>query len=283
MEGGKDIATAQAFSTSWNNLPTGSVYTLEQVLDWFEPLRPEDFLNKSILELGCGNASILVHVAGFGPAKLTGVDLGDSVESSRKNLSRTEAKNWKIERADLTQYRQSPPADVVFCIGVLHHLQDPEAGFRSMLANTAPGGKFHGWVYAWEGNALIRTVVEPIRKFACKLPWPITKYLIATPLAIPTYLGALAARGLHAMVPSLQFPLSDYLVWLAKRDFLFARHVVFDQLVTPSTIYIRKATIESWLDSREIEPGSVYITCRNGNSWRFGGTKLNAPSPSPLT
>ena len=31
-----DQRTADAFATSWNNLPQGSVYTTAQVADWFE-------------------------------------------------------------------------------------------------------------------------------------------------------------------------------------------------------------------------------------------------------
>jgi hypothetical protein len=55
-----DSKTAEAFASSWNNLPkTGSVYTKEQFLDWFEPLTLEEIKDKSILELGCGNGSLL--------------------------------------------------------------------------------------------------------------------------------------------------------------------------------------------------------------------------------
>ena len=35
-----DDRNAAAFATSWNNLPAGSVYTREQVEDWFAPLTP---------------------------------------------------------------------------------------------------------------------------------------------------------------------------------------------------------------------------------------------------
>ena len=33
-----DQQTADAFASSWNNLPSGSVYTREQVEDWFAPI-----------------------------------------------------------------------------------------------------------------------------------------------------------------------------------------------------------------------------------------------------
>ena len=51
----------------------------------------------------------------------------------------------------------------------------------------------------------------------------------------------------------------------------FFRHVAFDQLVTPRTVYIDRATIVRWLRHGSIEPGSTYVLMRNGNSWKFGG------------
>ena len=50
-----DKETADAFATSWNNLPDGSVYTREQIEDWFSPIDKNDVEEKTVLELGCGN------------------------------------------------------------------------------------------------------------------------------------------------------------------------------------------------------------------------------------
>lgn len=264
----KDINTAQAFSTSWNNLPEGSVYTTEQVVDWFAPLTNKDINNKNVLELGCGNASLMVHVASWEPQKLTGVDLGDSVLSANNNMQQTGFKNYEILKADLITFRAPHKFDVVYSIGVLHHLKSPQEGFTSVIENTKPGGQFHCWVYAKEGNAVIRYIVDPIRKIASKLPWWFNKYLIATPLS---FLYFLYAHFIVALRLSFM-PLYDYSRWICKRGFLFFRHVAFDQLVTPQTVYVDKRTIELWLNSYEkIDNTSTYIIFRNGNSWKFGG------------
>ena len=267
----KDNKTAAAFATSWNNLPEGSVYTFDQFVDWMEPLGEKDFKGKNILELGCGNASLLVHTAAWSPATVTGVDLGDSVLSAQKNMSQSPQKNFKIEKADLTEFRGKEQFDICYSIGVLHHIKEPIKGFQSLIENTKPGGHFHGWVYAKEGNAVIRYIVDPIRKVASHLPWWFTKYLLATPLSFIYFLYA------HFIVTlRLSFlPLYDYSRWICKRGFLFFRHVAFDQLVTPQTIYIEKSTIESWLSNHPgIDKSSTYIIFRNGNSWKFGGKTL---------
>jgi SAM-dependent methyltransferase len=267
-----DKKTAEAFANSWNNLPTGSVYTREQFEDWMAPLRKEDVQGKRVLELGCGNASLLTHVVDWDPAKLDGVDLGDSVVSAEENTK--QYPDVTIIKDDLVMFTSSEPYDLVYCVGVLHHLQDPQKGFESVVRNTKSGGRFHCWVYAREGNTIIIYVVDPIRKVASRLPWWVTKYFLATPLVTPFYIYA----KIVSLLPRWSFlenlPLYKYSLWIGKREFAFFRHVAFDQLVTPQTAYIAKETVEKWLRLYpEIDLDSTYIIMRNGNSWKFGGQK----------
>jgi SAM-dependent methyltransferase len=272
-----DQRTADAFATSWNNLPRGSVYTPAQVADWFAPLGPGEVRGRRVLEMGCGNASLMVHVAGWGPSRLDGIDLGDSVESARANLTASGARNWSVERADLVSFL-SDGYDVVYSIGVLHHLDSPRAGFHAVLRNTRPGGRFHCWVYAREGNGVVIALVDPLRRVASRLPWWLTKYGLATPLAFPYYLYAKLLRALPRWRWLQGAPLHDYSLWIAEREFAFFRHVAFDQLVTPRTVYIARAAVEEWLGDPRVEAGSAYVIMRNGNSWKFGGVSQSSPS-----
>lgn len=270
---GKDEKTAQAFATSWNNLPEGSVYTREQFEDWMRPLTQEDVRGKTVLELGCGNASLLCHMAEWDPKRLDGVDLGDSVLSAKRNMERSPFKNWNIIKDDLTNYRGGG-ADIVYCIGVLHHLKVPKDGLDSVVRNTRKGGRFHCWVYAEEGNGIIIHVVDPIRKLVSRFPWWITKYCIATTLVIPYFCYAKTLSLFRNIALLRKLPLFEYSLWISKRDFSFFRHVAFDQLVTPQTAYINRKTIEEWLSSYgDIDHESEYVIFRNGNSWKFGARK----------
>lgn len=269
---GSDVQTAQAFASSWNHLPRGSVYTRGQFEDWLKPLTEQDVAGKRVLELGCGNGSLMVHVADWQPSHLDGVDLGDSVITARKNLE--DYSNVTVIQDDLVTYKANDSYDLVYCIGVLHHLQNPHAGFESIVRNTRPGGKFHCWVYAEEGNGVVMIFVEPIRKFVSRLPWWFTKHLLATPLVFPFYLYAKLLRRLPHTQLLARLPLYEYAIYMANREFGFFHHMAFDQLVTPQTAYIPKSTIESWLQSdSEIQAGSTYIIMRNGNSWKFGGVR----------
>jgi len=96
-----------------------------------------------------------------------------------------------------------------------------------------------------------------------------TKYMLATPLAVPFYAYSKAADVLP-----MWFPLREYAASISLREFAYFQHVAFDQLVTPQTRFIRKGTLEEWIraDNRVL-PESVYIQMKNGNSWRFGGQR----------
>ncbi len=266
----EDRRTAEAFATSWNNLPKGSVYTLEQIEDWFAPIGKKEVEGRTVLELGCGNGSLLSYLPKWKPEYIEGVDLGSSILSCTSNMFQTGFQNFKVTKADLVHF-ESDGFDLVYSIGVLHHLKEPFAGFKAVLRNTKPGGIFHCWVYAQEGNKIIIYLVDPIRKIASKFPWWVIKYLIATPLAVPFFFYA---KILSKWKILKRLPLYEYSSWISKREFAFFRHVAFDQLVTPQTIYISKETIEIWLNEfEEIAEDSTYIILRNGNSWKFGGRK----------
>jgi SAM-dependent methyltransferase len=272
-----DETTARAFATSWKNVGVQSVYSREQFLDWFDPVDPGEFAGKEVLELGFGNGSMLYHMADFAPVRLCGIELADTLVETRRNLAHLPEGMLDLRRGDLTE-AELGQFDLVYCIGVLHHLTDPDAGFRSVLRHTRPGGCFHCWVYAREGNSIIRYFVDPIRRITARLPWWLTKYGMALPLVLPYYGYAKSLRRLGRS-PSMDrllarvFPLYGYSQWIARRPFWFFHHVAFDQLVTPHTEYFPRAKIETWLEHDEVERGSSYLVIRNGNSWKFGGRR----------
>lgn len=273
-----DLATAEAFARSWNSVGSGSVYSREQFLEWFAPLDVASFRGLEVLELGFGNGSLLVHMADAAPARLVGIELGDTLATTRRNLGDRLPGRVELLRGDLTAVDLGPRFDLVYSIGVLHHLDAPGEGFRALLRHTRPGGRFHGWVYAREGNAIVRLLVEPLRRLGCRLPWWFTKWGLALPLVVPFFLYAKGLAALERTGPLPEgirrfLPLPDYGRWIATREFRFFHHVAFDQIVTPRTRYLPREVVEGWLASPEVAPGSGYLRFRNGNGWVFGGTK----------
>jgi len=268
----KDFETAKKFSNSWNNVYNPSVYTYEQVTEWIAPWNVNEMKGQSVLELGCGSGAILDHLQKICNISLTGIDLGSCVDTARKLLN----ENVNIIQADLTDHKYILSLlgrfDRCYTIGVLHHLREPQKGFESLIELTKPGGYFHAWVYAHEGNCIVRIFVEPLRIFANQIPWWFNKFIIALPLSVPFYFYAKLCSLLKKFgFSNLRIPLFDYMLWISIRDFRFHHHVVFDQLVTPTTHYIKRERIEKWLKHPLIEPDSIYIKFRNGNGWKFGG------------
>lgn len=271
-----DRATADAFARSWNHAGDGSVYTHAQFLEWMAPLNPADFAGREVLELGYGNGSQLYHFSVYGPGRLCGVELADTRAQTLHNLRHLPPGMLDLRHGDLTRIDVGQ-FDLVYCIGVIHHLQDPEAGFEAVLRATRPGGRFHCWVYAREGNAVVRCLVEPLRRIVSRLPWWLTKYAVAYPLVLPyfAYAKVLAALSRWRLGSRWmdRLPLFAYTMWIAPHPLRFFHHVAFDQLVTPRTAYIPRETVDRWLENPRVEPESRYVVWRNRNSWKFGGVR----------
>ena len=267
-----DRRTAEAFSDSWVNCFSPSPYTQVQVREWFDPIELEALAGKKVCELGCGNGGLLQDVARFSRT-VTGVELGRCVEIAKENFRRMKLDHVDFIQEDILAFADGHPGeyDFVYCIGVLHHMKDPEEGFRAVVRSTSPGGRFHCWVYGYEGNFLIRTLLEPLRRIASRLPWWLNKYALALPLAVPFFLASQVVKRLCRDPFERLVPLYGYLQWIGAYRFAFHHHVAFDQLVSPQTTYIRRETIAKWLDRPDLE--GTYVLPRNGNSWKFGGVK----------
>lgn len=267
-----DLQTAEAFSDSWVHCFSTTPYTLAQVRDWFSPLSLESLARQRVCELGCGNGGLLQHVARFSKT-VTGVELGRCVQVTEENFRRMGIDHVQFVQEDILSFAeaQADQYDFVYAIGVLHHMQDPGEGFAALVRTTRPGGRFHGWVYGREGNFLVRTLVEPLRRIASRLPWRLNKYGLALPLAIPFFLASRAVKRLPPHPFARLVPLYGYLRWIADSPFAFHHHVAFDQLVSPRTAYLSRETIAAWLDRPDLE--QTYLLPRNGHSWKFGGIK----------
>ena len=276
LEAPLDLATAEGFADYFRTIGAGSRYTHAQFLSFFAPVDPATLRGQSVVELGFGHGSFLQHVARLGPARLSGVDLGDVVEETRRKLEGLlSGVELDLRQGDLTT-ADLGPHDFAYCIGVLHHLQEPEAGFSALLRHARNGGRFHGWIYSREGNFLVIHVADAIRKLCARLPWWFTKWgpgfgIASAFFAYARALGFLEARGAHKLVRAL--PLAAYALSVAGRDFDFFHFLATDFLVARHTVYLERATVEAWLRHPDVEPGSAYLVHRNGNSWSFGGRR----------
>jgi SAM-dependent methyltransferase len=274
MNESADLRTAEGFADYFRTIGAGSRYSAEQFRDFFAPLEPESFRGKDVIELGFGHGSFLLHWEKVEPARLSGVELGDTVDTTCAKLAHLPDTLLNLQRGDLVT-ADLGPHDLAYCIGVLHHLDEPFDGFEAVLRHTRPGGRFHCWVYAREGNGFVIHGVDVIRRLGGHLPWWATKWVSGLLVALPLFAYTKALRILPTVL-ARSLPLHAYCASIADRDFAFFHFLATDFLVARHTVYLDRGTIGAWLAHPEVEPGSTYLIHRNGNSWKFGGRKRAA-------
>lgn len=256
--------TAAAFGYEWNKYSELADRYRRQFLDWLKPVDAGFFRGKVVLEGGCGKGRHSVLAAEFGAKDVVSLDLGDAVDAAFANTRHLP--NVHIVQADLNQPPVKPVFDYAFSVGVLHHLPDPERGFRALASRVRPGGHLSAWVYGREGNGWIVYGVTPIREhITSKLPHRVLDALSAV-LTVPLFA---ATRLIYKPLRGKGLPYGEYLSYIAPFPFREQRSIVFDHLVAPIAYYIRREDFAGWFERAGMQ--DVRIEHHNGNSWRGFG------------
>ncbi len=234
--------------------------------EWIAPVTLDDFSGKDVLECGCGGGQ---HTSFVAPRarSVTAVDLNTPDIAKERNRG---VSNVQFARADIASMDLGRQFDIVFCIGVIHHTDDPDATFRNILRHCRPGGRVVIWTYSAEGNALVRWGVEPVRKLLLKhLP---RKALAAIAKALT--LSLYPPVYTFYLVPFLRFlPYFDY--FRNFRRLSFERNVlnVFDKLNAPQTKFTTRPKCGEWFNPEDFEPQSISIRPYAGVSYSLTGIK----------
>ncbi len=233
--------------------------------DWIAPNTLETFRGKRVLDAGCGSGqhvSIIARMA----REVVGVDLNAAEIARRRNQN---TPHVSIVEADIATYR-ADPFDVVTCIGVIHHTDDPDRTFTNLAQLTTSGGRTIIWTYSYEGNFLNRTLVEGAKRlFVSRLPKSIMRALsisITALLYLPIY-------SLY-LLPLPFLPYYAYFQNFRKLTWRTNELNVFDKLNAPTTHFITKERITRWFTDHGYT--DISITPYQGVSWRGSGTKMAA-------
>ncbi|MBN1522727.1 MAG: methyltransferase domain-containing protein, partial [Candidatus Aureabacteria bacterium] len=99
----------------------------------------EDVKDKEVLIIGCGNGAEIRAFSELKPSYIIAVDLTDSINKVAQNV--LDVKNVTIIQADACKpLLLKNSVDVVFCDGVLPHVQEPVKMIENMVEMTKPGG-----------------------------------------------------------------------------------------------------------------------------------------------
>lgn len=234
--------------------------------EWIAPVKMEDFLEKDVLECGCGGGQHTSFVSPYAKS-ITAVDLNTMDVARERNAGK---ENIRFIEADISIMKLDKQFDIVFCIGVIHHTNNPDQTFQNLYNHCKPGGRVIIWTYSAEGNELVRWIVEPIRKFfLARLPRSIVSALswILTTLLYPVVYTVY-------LLPFLNFlPYYDY--FRNFRAMSFRRNMlnVFDKLNAPQTIFTTRGKCDEWFNRHRFEPNSISIRKYAGVSYSLSGIK----------
>lgn len=235
--------------------------------EWIAPVTLEDLRGKTVLDAGCGGGHHLRLVAACAK-EVVGVDLNCAALAAERCRDLPNVSTVEGDVATMDLGRQF---DVVYCIGVLHHTDDPGAAFRNLARHVRPGGRLIVWVYSHEGNWPARRIVEPLKRHLYGR-WPRPVLLALARLL--TLLLYVPAYSLYL----LPLPVLPYHAYARNmRRLPFGRNVlnVFDKLNAPQTVFLRRQEVAAWFAE-----GFTDVSLRPyvWVSWAASGTRVG-PGP----
>ena len=268
--------TVAQFGESWKIFDHVEPYHEDQFAEWIAPFPIEDFRGRTVFEGGCGKGRHTLTISAYEPSRIVSVDLSEAVFIAAAKMA--------AMKEDLPQEKNAPEAifirgdlkdlpvadnffDVVFCVGVLHHIDDPRKGLEEMWRILKPGGKLLLWVYAREGNGWIVHLLDPLRKgVTSRIP---TRFLRIMALPLTAFLffllkavyGPLSGWGKR----KTPLPYSDYLNSISTFPFREIDNIVVDHLCPAIAYYLSKKEIEKMFEP--LRPASFTMRWHHRNSW----------------
>jgi 2-polyprenyl-3-methyl-5-hydroxy-6-metoxy-1,4-benzoquinol methylase len=234
--------------------------------EWIQPATIEEMRGKDVLEAGCGGGQHTALMAKIARS-VTAVDLNTADIARRRNRAST---NVNFLEGDIATLDLGRVFDIVVCIGVIHHTDDPDRTFANLYRHLRPGGLLIIWTYSSEGNELVRWVVEPVRRAVLRhLPRP-TLVRLSQAITALLYVPVCSAYRLRVMA---FLPYFEY--FQNFRRLSFGRNVlnVFDKLNAPQTRFTTRAKCDQWFSPERFESGSVSVRPYKGVSYSLNGVK----------
>jgi SAM-dependent methyltransferase/uncharacterized protein YbaR (Trm112 family) len=253
------LKTAASFGFEWTHFSEMYPEWEGNFRDYMFPHTPESFRGKRILDAGCGIGRHAYYASSYG-AEVWAVDISDAVEVAARNTQGTGA---RVVQADLNHLPfQLESFDLIYSMGVLHHLPEPEWTFRYLLRFVKPGGEFRMFLYwAPEGQrlkGLLLKAVSALRMITVRMPhrllYPlayVAAFLVWTCFVWP-YRALKRIPRLAGLADRL--PLRQY----SRYPFRTCVNDQFDRLSAPLERRYSRVQVEQFLQSAGLEEQSVF-------------------------
>lgn len=205
--------TAEQFSREWETFDNMLKDFSAVFHEYFDLVDLEELKQKTVLDAGCGMGRWSFHIAPKSH-RVVAFDLSFAVEPAYWNCHNQG--NVEVIQADIFHLPlRSKCVDLIYCLGVLHHLLDPLAGFLSLKKLLRNDGKLLTYIYYnFENRPFyfrsLKRIVGLIRQFTTRVPISYS-YPVAFAIAVGIYLPLVwygdLLRGMGLKDVGLKIPL----------------------------------------------------------------------------
>lgn len=258
--------TISDFGEQWTNFRQNPGYygSAEFLQDVCGPLLQVSYLHeKNVAEIGSGTGRIVnmlldvgvKHVTALQPSAAFAV-LCENTATQRERITYINQRGEYIP-ADANM-------DVIFSIGVLHHIPDPAPVVSAALMALKPGGMMLIWLYGHEGNETYLRFINPLRHLTRHIPHPILS-------ALCSFLNQML--GIYIFCCRfIPLPMRSYMQNVLARVSRDVRKIIiYDQLNPAYARYYRKNEAIQLLADAGFTDVQIYH--RHGYSWTVLGHK----------
>lgn len=129
---------------------------LINMCDLFSTLYGYDFNNKEILDAGTGSGDRIIEVAKkYSRSQITAIDFCvNSIEKAKLKANQQNLDNIHFKEEDIMNlFSWEKKYDVIFVMGVLHHLSNPELGLKHLSGLLKERGILFCYLYGLYGGA----------------------------------------------------------------------------------------------------------------------------------
>jgi SAM-dependent methyltransferase len=128
-----------------------------------EILGTSDLSGLDILDVGCGTGRVTSHLISSNPSSVQCIDPSITEEDFQNNLNRNIINfsgALRFTRASAVDFTSEKKYDLIFIIGVLHHIPENINALRNLSHLLSPSGNFVIWVYSKEIGLVNRAFLQ---------------------------------------------------------------------------------------------------------------------------
>ena len=263
--------TQRSFDYQWTHFADMVPANEDHFLNYIYPVRPEFFRGKLGLDAACGFGRHLYYAAGYGARHMVGMDFSNAIFTARET-NRARA-NISLVKGDI--YRmpfKRGVFDFIYSLGALHHLPEPQEGFRSLMDFIKPGGAVAIWVYSKE-RRFVNFLTERVRSLTRRIPLPTLMKISFLFTCIDYFVFILPYSLLRrfSLVEKIAF---SRVKLYARFPFFVCYADWFDRFSAPVRHYFNRGELEDW--ARRVGLKNVLITPTGKYGWRLYGERAPA-------